>query len=307
MDAIGAYAIVPSENNAVQQFPHSELTNADLLYWNQTAATGKDVVPTITTGWDNRPRWPGNVNGAEPGPWFTEATPADITNDVTAALNWTSTNQPTAKANTILMYAWNESDEGGWLVPTVAAGTVRIQAVDQALLNFHPATRPVSLVNGSFETPQAAPWYVVPASGMPAGFGWNSAAGPGSYLLADSAAGHFSAAANGNDALLLASAGSIWQDVGTTQANTTYTVSFELLTGTYKGDTRGSVTVELFDGSTLLGTETVTSPSKRNVWQTYTLSVTTSAAVTGDLTVEFINDSGNAWLDNVTLAAKAKK
>ena len=104
------------------------------------------MVPTVITGWDSRPRWASNVNGAEPGPYFTEATPADITNDVTAALNGPA-NQPTAKADTILMYAWNESDEGGWLVPTLPPA-LRFQAVDQALVNFQPATRAVSLVNG---------------------------------------------------------------------------------------------------------------------------------------------------------------
>ena len=308
MDAIGSYAIVPAENGQVAQFPHSELSNADLLYWNQTAATGENVVPTIMTGWDSRPRWAGNVNGDGPGPYFTEATSTDIYNDVTSALNWTSTNQVTDKANTILMYAWNETDEGGWLVPTLVAGAARLSAVDAALTAFpsQAAPKPVSLVNGSFETPQAAPWYVVPSSGMPSSFGWNSAAGPGSYLLANSGAGHFSQAADGQDALLLASAGSLWQDVGTPQANTTYTMSFDLLTGKRAGDKRGSVTAELFAGSTLIGTETVTSPAKSNVWQRYTISVATSTVVTGDLTVEFVNDSGNPWLDNVILSAKNK-
>ena len=304
MNAIGSYAILPSADTSVQEYPHSDLTDADLAYWNQTAATGKDVVPTIMTGWDSRPRWAGDVNGDGPGPYFTEATPTDIGNDVTAALNWTSTNEPTAKADTVLVYAWNESDEGGWLVPTLQAGAARLTAVEQAVANFQPATRQVSVVNGSFEAQAATPWYIVPSSGLPASFGWNTAAGPGTYLLATSGAGHFSAAADGNNALLMSSAGSLWQDVGTTQVNTTYTVSFDLLTGKYKGDKQGSVTVELFDGSTLIGSKTVTSPSTRNFWQQYMLSVTTAAAVTGDLTIEFVNKSGSAWLDNVALSAK---
>jgi len=31
------------------------------------------------------------------------------------AIDWTTFNQETAKAQMILIYAWNESDEGGWL------------------------------------------------------------------------------------------------------------------------------------------------------------------------------------------------
>ena len=164
MDAIGSYENSPYENGQIADFPHSELSNADQLFWNQTASTGKNVVPTITTGWDSRPRWPGDVNGDAPGPYFTEATPTDVYNDVTTALNWTTTHQTSDTAQTVLMYAWNETDEGGWLVPTIAAGSARLNAIDRALLNFRPTPQPVapvshavSLVNGSFETPQASP------------------------------------------------------------------------------------------------------------------------------------------------------
>ena len=142
----------------------------------------------------------------------------------------------------------------------------------------------------------------MPNSGLPASFGWKSFDQPGDYLVADADAAHFSAAASGNDALLLASAGAIWQDVGATTANTTYALSFDVLTGTYAGDTRGTVTAEIFMGSTLIGAETATSPAASNVWQKFTLSVTTARIVSGDLMVEFVNDTGNAWLDNVTLA-----
>jgi hypothetical protein len=49
------------------------------------------------------------------------------------AIDWTTSNQESAKAQTILIYAWNESDEGGWLVPTLSEGNARLDAIRSVL------------------------------------------------------------------------------------------------------------------------------------------------------------------------------
>ena len=36
-----------------------------------------------------------------------------------SALQFTKTNPKRARANTVIGYAWNEHDEGGWLCPTI--------------------------------------------------------------------------------------------------------------------------------------------------------------------------------------------
>ena len=47
-------------------------------------------------------------------------TPAELANHLADALEWTSSHLTTATpARTVLIYAWNENDEGGWLVPTL--------------------------------------------------------------------------------------------------------------------------------------------------------------------------------------------
>ena len=36
-------------------------------------------------------------------------------------------------ANTVMIYAWNEFDEGGWLAPTLSEGAARIDALAKVL------------------------------------------------------------------------------------------------------------------------------------------------------------------------------
>ena len=53
------------------------------------------------------------------------------------ALDWTAAHRTATEANTVLIYAWNENDEGGWLVPTLdphgGANTARVEAVGRML------------------------------------------------------------------------------------------------------------------------------------------------------------------------------
>ena len=39
----------------------------------------------------------------------------------------------TAEANAILIYAWNETDEGGWLHPTLSEGSARLDTMGEVL------------------------------------------------------------------------------------------------------------------------------------------------------------------------------
>ena len=102
-------------------------------------------------GWDRRPRV------EHPVPWETwqkpgqgldrfyhAPTPAELATHVQDALDWLRDN-PAAPARCALIYAWNENDEGGWLVPTLAADgtpdTRRIEALGH-VLRRPPAEEP---------------------------------------------------------------------------------------------------------------------------------------------------------------------
>ena len=83
----------------------------------------------------------------------------------------------------------------------------------------------VTLTNGSFENQTANPWYVVPAGGMPASFGWSNNLAAGSYVLANQYSANFSAAADGPQALMLYQGASMAQDAGAADSNSVYRLS----------------------------------------------------------------------------------
>ncbi len=115
----------------------------------------RDRTPCITfatAGWDTRPRqerppsWCSWVK-ATPDPTpsalqkplidATTATPDELGAHVRAAIAWTQANRDLNPANAILIYAWNEHDEGGWLQPTLGPDgkpdDARIKALEKVL------------------------------------------------------------------------------------------------------------------------------------------------------------------------------
>ncbi|NWF65245.1 MAG: hypothetical protein HXY38_13180, partial [Chloroflexi bacterium] len=54
---------------------------------------------------------------------------------VLEAVEWMWTYPETAEPQTVIVYAWNELSEGGWLVPTLEEGDARLRAISEALLN----------------------------------------------------------------------------------------------------------------------------------------------------------------------------
>jgi len=132
LDAIGAYAQGMGGPSFVEQ-PFSTLAANARAQWDQYRNTGKKVVPTVMTGWDARPD-PSRVGD----PYFAYATPQQIASHLRDAINWAAANPgAAAEANTILIYAWTEITEGGWLVPSNPAfnpvGNGRLDAIAEVL------------------------------------------------------------------------------------------------------------------------------------------------------------------------------
>ena len=99
---------------------------------------GLRVVPWVTTGWDPRPRVEHPVSGTTVAPdaWAQPGTPAEIAAHLGRAPAWTGLDRAAADTKTVLIYAWNEFDEGGWLCPTPRDGTARLDAIRPVL--SHP-------------------------------------------------------------------------------------------------------------------------------------------------------------------------
>lgn len=130
LDAIGSYCNPPAAEK--RELAYAELAGLNRWFWGACKATGKSVIPPINAGWDPRPRL--SMPGLNPATnWSKLATPAELAAHVNEALTWVRANPATCPADTVLIYAWNEFDEGGWLCPTRGEGTARLDALRQIL------------------------------------------------------------------------------------------------------------------------------------------------------------------------------
>lgn len=118
-DAISNYAISASGGISFR-----ELMNNAVKTWDAHAADQMQFVPTVTAGWHTGPRIDNPVTWTKPGAnsWAEYGTDAEIQEHMENALSYMQ--QPAKKlftmANTVIIYAWNEHDEGGWICPTLA-------------------------------------------------------------------------------------------------------------------------------------------------------------------------------------------
>ena len=131
-DAAGAYAIAGSDRAA----PYASLAGLAERRWDDYAAAGLPVVPTVMSGWDRRPRIENPVPwehwqrpGAGIDRYYEAPTPEELAAHLRRALDWIEAHPRQAAARAALIYAWNENDEGGWLVPTLPFDDARIDAV----------------------------------------------------------------------------------------------------------------------------------------------------------------------------------
>jgi len=143
-DAIGSYALTIGNGRGT----FTELTQIAERGWNQLGNSQLPVVPTVMTGWDRRPRI------EHPVPWETKQRPGDgignffaaptkkeLADHLTRALTWISAQPPNQRAPAALIYAWDENDEGGWLVPTRPCQTDRLEALRQVLKKIPAPSR----------------------------------------------------------------------------------------------------------------------------------------------------------------------
>jgi hypothetical protein len=112
-------------------------------YWKRAVEAEVPYIPLATTGWNKEPRKDNNVLWEVDHPYMKQTvflptpTADEIAKHLQNALAFVKDNLKTCPANAIIMYAWNEHDEGGWLVPTWTAGgkpdTARLDAIRRVL------------------------------------------------------------------------------------------------------------------------------------------------------------------------------
>jgi hypothetical protein len=135
-DAIGAYSFQRDGRGAT----FVQLAHEAEQFWDECRETGSQVVPVVMTGWDRRPRVDRPVfweTWQQPGvgieKFYAAPTAAELAQHLARSVAWIRAHPDAAPSKAMLIYAWNENDEGGWLVPTVGDGTSRLRAVRNGL------------------------------------------------------------------------------------------------------------------------------------------------------------------------------
>lgn len=118
-DAVSAYAY------GGEQPEFAQLVQAlENDYWQNAADANVPYVPLVSTGWDKQPRKDNPVawekgHGYHQQTVFTAmARPQEIASHLERALAFVREHPGICVANAVIVYSWNEHDEGGWLVPT---------------------------------------------------------------------------------------------------------------------------------------------------------------------------------------------
>ena len=123
---------------------YAELTEMTEAFWEKSAATGLPVAPICVTGWDRRTRVMNPVSWesfhTQPGAdqlYFRGGSPEEIAAHVGRGVSWFQKHPGKNGTELVLIYAWNELDEGGWLVPALpppdGEGTARLEALRKVL------------------------------------------------------------------------------------------------------------------------------------------------------------------------------
>lgn len=137
-EAISSYAVAGDHGKGGK--PYAALAEVVGKFWDDCLATGSDVVPLAMAGWDRRPRI------EHPVPWekyqkpgegienfYHAPTPKELAGHIKDAMTVAEKNVGKCPAQAVLVYAWNEHDEGGWLCPTLgpdgSANTERLDAI----------------------------------------------------------------------------------------------------------------------------------------------------------------------------------
>lgn len=136
LDAVSGYAVASNDPTFSLLVHRAEAT------WHRAAKAGVPYVPLVTTGWNKEPRklnpvsWELDHSYHKQNVFPSVATPDEIATHLARAIDFVRANRTICRAETIIIYAWNEHDEGGWLCPTWTAqgpDTSRLDAIRRVL------------------------------------------------------------------------------------------------------------------------------------------------------------------------------
>ncbi len=124
LDALSQYC-TPGKNNMEYQ----KLSVIERNKWHEYLSINK-VIPWVTTGWDKRPRYDNPVSWENCQKFNQEyiqfPTIEELKKQLENAITFADQNQ----SSSILIYAWNEFDEGGFIEPTLKDNIVNLEKLE---------------------------------------------------------------------------------------------------------------------------------------------------------------------------------
>lgn len=114
---------------------YADLAPGHEKIWNTFARKKKaPCIPLVTAGWDMRPWERPNLPEEKRSVCYPDRTPEEVGRFVERAIAWTRDHRENVTAeNLIILYAWNENGEGGYLTPTKSDGDALLKAVGAAI------------------------------------------------------------------------------------------------------------------------------------------------------------------------------
>lgn len=138
IDMVSAYTAAAPGKDAVEIPFNACMRHAETM-WDEARRNAIPYAPNITLGWDNRPRTPVGVDETikGQGPWCASASPKELQEYFRNAEASLARQSPPPPLKSIVVYAWNEFSEGGWMAPNQGESGQKMLALRQAIGRSH--------------------------------------------------------------------------------------------------------------------------------------------------------------------------
>ena len=149
MDAVSAYVVNRNPTKAAGASFNESIAVPEAQSWAAVASEGGKIIPSITPGWDPSPREFIDLPWGDQGRtacveklghacYVQDPTMAELAAHTKDAVAFALAHrQSAAEANAVLIDAWNENDEGHWVVPSLLAGPEKLVAVRKGIEQAH--------------------------------------------------------------------------------------------------------------------------------------------------------------------------
>lgn len=150
MDALSAYVVQSNPTKAAGAPFQTAIAGPEAEFWAAAKEAGGKLIPSITPGWDPSPREYIDLPWGDQGRtacvealghpcYVQDPTMEQLTAHTQAGVAFALANPTVVEANAVIIGAWNENDEGHWIVPSLLNGTQKLQAVQKGVQQAHAA------------------------------------------------------------------------------------------------------------------------------------------------------------------------